>query len=135
MLNVTTDNFTSITVERRDQNHAGRTGSAPPANGVGWGIYWTITPVGTGTVNLTLPHNLAGTPQACRFVSGTTWDCARSSSKAYNVTRDGVSAFSDWAVGNNVTPTAVTLAEFRAASQFDLAAWLAESLRRLGVAR
>jgi hypothetical protein len=130
---VTTDNFTSLTIERRDQNHAGRTGAAPPANGVGWGIYWTITPVGSGTANLTLPHNLAGTTQACRFVSGTTWDCARDSSTANTVTRDGVSAFSDWAVGNNVGPNAVTLTEFRAAPQFDLAAWFADLLHRLGV--
>ena len=112
-------------VERRDQDHTGRTGSAPPGNSVGWGIYWTITPVGSGTANLTLPHNLAGTPQACRFVSGTTWDCDRTISTANTITRNGVSAFSDWAVGNNVAPTAVaptavaptavTLAEFRAA--------------------
>jgi hypothetical protein len=33
------------------------------------------------------------------------------------------------------TPNAVTLAEFRAAPAFDLAAWLADLLRRLGVAR
>ncbi len=139
LIDVTTDNFTSVTVERRDQNHPGRTGTgAPPAAGVGWGIYWSITPDGSGVADLILPHALGSNhanAQACRFVSGTTWDCARSSSDEWTVTRAGVSTFSDWAVGNNVTPTAVTLREFRAAPQFDLAAWLADLLRRLGVAR
>ncbi len=35
----------------------------------------------------------------------------------------------------NFTPTAVTLTRSRAAPQFDLAAWFADLLRRLGVAR
>jgi hypothetical protein len=115
-IDVTTDNFTSITVARRDQNHAGRTGAAPPAAGVGWGIYWTITPDGSGEVNLTLPHALADDTkaQACRFVSGTTWDCARDASDEWTVTRNGVTTFSDWAVGNGVSPTAVTLNFFMA---------------------
>ncbi len=112
-LDVTTDNFTSITVERRDQNHAGRTGTGgPPAAGVGWGIYWTITPDGSGEADLILPHSLGSNhaqAQACRFISGTTWDCARDSSDEWTVTRNGVTTFSAWAVGNNVTPTAITL--------------------------
>jgi hypothetical protein len=120
LIDVTTDNFTSITVERRDQNHPGRTGTgAPPASGVGWGIYWTITPDGSGTVDLTLPHALADNTlaQACRFISGTTWDCARNNSDEWTVTREGVTEFSDWAVGNNVTPTAVSLSSFSATNQ------------------
>jgi surface protein len=133
-IDVTTDNFTSITVERRDQNHAGRTGTgAPPANGVGWGIYWTITPDGSGEVDLILPHTLAADhaqAKACRFISGTTWDCVRTSSDEWTVTRSGVSTFSDWAVGNNVNPDAVTLTSFRAAAPaFDLAGWVAKLLR------
>jgi hypothetical protein len=48
------------------------------------------------------------------------------------VTRLGVNTFSDCAVRNNVTPTAVTLSSFRAAAPaFDLAAWFANLLRRL----
>ncbi len=38
-------------------------------------------------------------------------------------------------IGGADSPNAVTLAEFRAAPQFDLAAWLADLLRRLGMAR
>jgi hypothetical protein len=136
-LYVTTDNFTSITVERRDQNHPGRTGTgAPPASGVGWGIYWTITPAGSGAANLTLPHTLGSNhanAKACRFVSGTTWDCARTSSDEWTVTRNEVTAFSDWAVGNNVGPTAVRLTSFQASSALSSLLWLFPAALALAV--
>ena len=121
-LNVTTDNFDSVMVERRDQDHASRTGTAA-GSGVGWGIYWTITPTGTGTVDLTLPHNLADHTQAkaCRYTgSGITWDCARDSSDATTVTRNGVTTFSDWAVGSNVGPNAVSLSSLHASTHTGL---------------
>jgi hypothetical protein len=67
-----------------------------------------------------------------RVTSPVSGDCA--GSPAYSATGaapDGeVESF-----GSGFTPTAVTLREFRAAPRFDLAAWFADLLRRLGVAR
>ncbi len=51
----------------------------------------------------------------CRYTgSGQVWDCARSSATSDSITRAGVTGFSDWAVGNNVGPTAVQLVPFTA---------------------
>jgi len=47
-----------------------------------------------------------------------------------SITRNGVTEFSQWAVGNNAGPTAVTLRDFRAAPGFDPVAWLRNLLRR-----
>jgi hypothetical protein len=63
-------------------------------------------------VDVTLPTTF--TPDAndkvCRYTgTGTTWDCARTTNTSNTITRDGVTTFSDWAAGNEVGPTAVTL--------------------------
>lgn len=86
-----------------------RTGSNHPnaTTGLLTGQYWTINPNGgTGyNVNLTLPDSVA-TPSACRY-TGSGWDCAASVDNSGSVTRQGVTTFSDWTVGNNVGPTVV----------------------------
>ena len=67
-----------------------------------------------------------------RVTSPVSGSCA--GSPAYNTTgaaADGEVESYAW----GFTPNAVTLREFRAAPQLDLAAWLADLLRRLGVAR
>lgn len=118
-INVITDSFTSIMVSRVDQNHPFRTGDESNP-GVGWGVYWTITPMGSGGVNLTLPTSF--TPdendKLCRHTGGggAGWDCAASSYTANTITRDGVTVFSDWAAGNDVGPTVVTLTRVAARS-------------------
>ncbi|MGD1993928.1 MAG: hypothetical protein PVI59_12105, partial [Anaerolineae bacterium] len=80
--------------------------------------YWSITPNdgATGyTADLTLPHDGLSDPQACRYVEGSGWDCARSSFDSESVTRTGVDTFSDWAVGNDMPPTAIGIWNLEAA--------------------
>ena len=89
--------------------NATRTGSNHPnaTAGLLTGQYWTINPNGaTGyNVDLTLPDSVVE-PYACRY-TGSGWDCAASVDNGGSVTRQGVTAFSDWTVGNDVDPTAV----------------------------
>jgi hypothetical protein len=117
-INVTADSFTSIQVDRKDSQHAYYTGTSEQS-GVGYARYWTITPTGSGTVNLTLPANFTtgSNSKVCRYTGGggNGWDCAMSSYTSNSITRDGVSTFSDWAAGN-VGPTAITLSSLTAAS-------------------
>jgi len=85
----------------------------------GWGHYWSITPTGSDfTADVTLPHDVIpqANAKACRFVSGTTWDCQQDAVTADTVTYTGTTHFSDWAVGNLIGPTAVTLQALRARS-------------------
>jgi hypothetical protein len=88
--------LSSLRVKRRDQDHP----NAPA--GLLTGKYWNITPTGGGySVNLTLPQPGLADPYACRYVNGG-WDYARSVFTPTSVTRDGVSALSDWTVGDGV---------------------------------
>lgn len=88
--------------------------------GIQTGRYWLIrglqadkqTDAADYGVNLTLPTTF--TPDAndkvCRYTgSGQVWDCGASSYTSNTITRNGVIAFSDWAAGDNVGPTAITL--------------------------
>jgi len=117
-INVTTGP-PSIQVDRIDRNHDNATGT-PGGSGIKTGKYWTITPTGSGyTVDITLPHSVSPDTNAkvCRYTgSGQVWDCDRTSSTANTVTRTGINTLSDWAVGNNVGPTAITLSSLTAAS-------------------
>ncbi len=83
------------------------------------GRYWLIrglqgdkaTDASGFTVNLTLPTTF--TPDAgdkvCRYTgTGQVWDCAATSHTNATITRDGVTAFSDWAASNATVPAAVT---------------------------
>jgi predicted outer membrane repeat protein len=90
------------------QHHSGDHPNATSMNGQ----WWEITPDDSGfTANLNLPHTVSPDTDAkvCKHVSGSTWDCARTGSSAPRVWRDGLTAFSDWAVGDKVGPNAVTL--------------------------
>ncbi len=117
------DELGCLYVDEMGANHAHATGA--PGNGTMTGRYWLIRGLqsdkitdATGfEVNLTLPHNLADHTKAsvCRY-TGSTWDCAQTGSTTTTVWRNGISAFSDWTVGNDV-PTAVTLASFTATPQ------------------
>jgi hypothetical protein len=105
----------TIQVDRIDQNHPNATGQA---SNIATGKYWTIS--GSGfSVNLTLPHNGLSNPKVCKYpggLGGAGWDCARDTSDGTTVTRNNITSFSDWAVGNNVGPTAITLSSLTAAS-------------------
>ena len=84
------------------------------------GRYWTITaensagnPATGFTANITLSTNgfaPTANDKVCRYTGvGQVWDCAMSSFTGTTITRNGVTQFSDWAVGQAVGPTAVTL--------------------------
>ena len=96
------DPLTSLRVDRIDANHPN-----PPGTNV-TALYWTITPIGSNyTADLTLPHAGLSTPKVCRY-TGANWDCARTDFDDTIVTREGISAFSDWAV-YNVKATATVM--------------------------
>lgn len=117
-------NLGCLFVQEFETDHPDATGT-PGGNGIATGKYWTIrgvqadkvTPATGFTVNLTLPHSNLANPKACKYpggLGGYGWDCAADGSNASSVWRNGVTSFSDWAVGTNVGPTAVTLQQFRA---------------------
>lgn len=96
------------------------------------GIFWTIEGLqsdGTSmaaqdfNLDMTLPHTVSPDTDAkiCKHVSGPTWDCDRTSSNATTVTRGGITSLSDWAIGDNVGPTAIKLSESTANSSSFLA--------------
>ncbi len=119
-INVTTHGgLTNLQVDLADSDHAGKTSR------IGNGKYWTITPTGLSgdVVTVTLPHNISSpnNVRACRYTGTGTygWDCGTDAANSYDattVTRTGVTAFSDWAPGDNVGPTAITIRNLTATS-------------------
>ena len=110
-------------VDEMETNHA----FATSGSGTQTGRYWSIrglqgdkaTDASGFTAVLTLPHNLAAYTDAavCKYpgnLGGYDWDCAQTGSDVTTVWRDGITSFSDWAVGNNIGPTAVTLRDLTA---------------------
>ena len=82
--------------------------------------FWTLgaaPATATFTVTLTLPYAGAHAgSRACRYpggMGGAGWDCGDGTYTSYSagaaVTRAQVTAFSDWTIGNDVTPTRVSL--------------------------
>jgi hypothetical protein len=130
----TPGNLACLYVDEIESDHPNATGTASAA-GLKTGRYWAIrglqsnktSPAGGFTASLSLPARF--TPDAndkvCRYTgSGMLWDCALSSFDGPNktVTRTGIGAFSDWAVGNDTSPTALKLVALEARSQpFDAA--------------
>ena len=107
-LDVTTrGTLDSVEVVRRDESHPSAT---DPIKTSKW---WAITPTGSGyTVKLTLPRSGLTDPKVCKWpggLGGSGWNCARDDFDGATVWRSGLTAFSDWAAGNNAGPTAVTL--------------------------
>ena len=101
-----------------DQDHPNAT------LGIQTGQYWVIDALQSDastaattdySANLILPHSISPDSNAhvCKWLEGigpgAGWDCARTTSTATTVRRNAVPDFSDWAVGDNVTPTAVSL--------------------------
>ncbi len=117
-----------LRVTRIDGAHPHATGESE-LNGVGWGRYWTITATDSlgaaaadFTLTLTLPHDDLSNPRVCRYTGGAGhgWDCDDGGDTTFTtstVTRTGITELSDWAVGGEVGPTAVSLANLSAASQ------------------
>jgi hypothetical protein len=124
----TLGDLSCLYVDEMELNHPNATA------GIQSGRYWLIRGLqsdktdATGFgVTLTLPTTF--TPdtndKVCRYTgSGQVWDCAMSGYTANSITRNGVSAFSDWAVGNNVGPTAIKLQDFQSSSAPSPLVWL-----------
>lgn len=101
-------------------------------SGIQTGMYWTINALNNGgseasgyTIDLTLPYaNADENSRACRWLegvgAGAGWDCTDTDGADTSfvantsVTRLNVMNFSDWAVGDDVGPTAVSLQSFSA---------------------
>ena len=128
-------------VDRLPFNHPHATGLTDGAN-LRTGQYWQIrglqadgiTPATTFNVDLTLPYATASaSTRACKWLdgvgSGFGWNCfgggMGTTFGVGTVTRQGVTAFSQWAVGDEVGPTAVTLAQHSAqTTSFSNTLWL-----------
>jgi hypothetical protein len=133
----TMNNLSCLYVDEMELNHSNATA------GIQSGRYWLIRGLqsdmtdATGfSVNLTLPTTF--TPDAndkvCRYTgSGQVWDCAYYSHTTDSITRNEVTAFSDWAVGNNVGPTAVRHTSFQASSALSSLLWLFPAALALAV--
>jgi hypothetical protein len=109
--------LTALSIQRVDANHPNATA------GIETGRYWAITPTGCDSgfdLTLTLPTSFAsdGSDKLCRY-TGAGWDCGAAGEHSAitdgptgmpnGVVRQGVTELSDWAVGDDVGPTAVTL--------------------------
>ncbi len=116
-----------ITIEEMGPgvNHLLETGT-----GTGVGLqtnnWWHISGnINSGfNVDLTIPYgNADGNSRLCKWpgnLGGSGWDCDDGTNTTFvantSVTRSGLTSFSDWAVGDKVGPTAVTLQDITAAS-------------------
>ena len=128
---VTAGNLACLYVDEMELNHPNATA------GIQTGRYWLIRGLhlesdnqtdATGFgVTLTLPTTFTpgANDKVCRYTGSVqVWDCAADSHTDNSITRNGVTAFSDWAVGNNVGPTAIKLQDFQASSAPSPFAWL-----------
>ena len=105
-------NIACLSVGEVQANHP----DAPP--GLQTGVYWIIQAFrGNGTaasgytvdLTITTPFTPDANDKLCREFNGGDWDCAADSFTATTITRLNVTAFSDWAAGNDVTPTSIRL--------------------------
>jgi len=121
---VTQGALDSLRVTRVVGDHPGRTGGGGGggSGGVGWGEWFVLAPNdganGTFSASLTLPTLFVpdANDKVCRYLGGTAWDCAAhgfGQTPFAHITRAEVTAFSDWAAGNEVGPNAVTVRDFR----------------------
>lgn len=121
----TANGLNCISIEEMGGDHLVATGT-PGNSGIHTGNWWHISGnITTGfVVTVTLPHANLLNPKVCKF-SGTQggygWDCFRTNFNGSTVWLDNVTSFSDWAVGGDVGPTAVTLQSFSANS--NLTGW------------
>ncbi len=85
------------------------------------------------TLNLTchLLHPDAN-DKVCRYTAGG-WDCAMDSTTSNSITRNGITALSEWAVGNDVSPTAVKLRDMRARLAPSPIVWLFAVVLAIGL--
>jgi hypothetical protein len=137
----TGDGLTCITVEEMGPgaSHPMATGPGTSDDALLTDNWWHITGniVSGFGVDITLPYSSADADsRVCRWpggLGGYGWDCddgTNTSFGAGTVTRTGVDSFSDWAVGDHVGPSTVTLTTF----EIDDATWVPMGLLAIGVA-
>jgi len=120
----TLGSLTCVTVDEMGPNVSHLLATGPGASGVGiqTGNWWHITGNGSGfNVSITLPYATAdNNSRVCKYpgnLGGYGRDCDDGTNTTYvsnsSVTRSGITSFSDWAVGDYVGPTAVTVANLQ----------------------
>ena len=119
----TMDTLTSVQVVRYPIHHPHANGCPPSPGGVCQATlkYWELHATGAGySLSLTLPWTTPDDQDKICFWtgSGQDWDCTMTSygNPANTITRSGITELSDWAVGSNYAPTAITLEGFTASS-------------------
>ena len=115
-----------ITVEEMGPgtNHIMATGPGSGGETLQTNNWWHISGNATGfTVSITLPYATPdGYTRVCKWpgnLGGAGWDCDNgtyTTPGTTSVTRTNIQSFSDWAVGQGVGPTAITLYNFNARS-------------------
>ena len=113
-----------VTVDEMGADHIMATGQGPSGVTLHTGNWWYILGNGTGfTVSITLPYATPdGYTRVCKWpgnLGGAGWDCDNgtyTTPGTTSVTRTNIQSFSDWAVGQGVGPTAITLYNFNARS-------------------
>jgi hypothetical protein len=97
-----------VTVDWIESDHPNASGDKKT------GRYWTITPVGTGEANLTVPvlFTPEDTDNLCRW-DDPDWDCDADSydDEDDTITRNGITQFSDWTAEEVNLPTPTTALE------------------------
>ena len=114
-----TGTLSNVQVDRMDADSP--TATAGVRTGRRWVISANEGADGFGA-SLTLPHAGLADPTACRW-NGDFWDCARASFTSGAVTRTGVTAFSDWAVGNGIVPAVTPAVTISLAGPNVVLAW------------
>jgi hypothetical protein len=137
----TGDGLSCITVEEMGpgSSHPKATGPGTSDDALLTDNWWHITgDVTSGfSVDITLPYSSADADsRVCRWpggLGGYGWDCGNDANTSFGtgtVTRTSVDRFSDWAVGDHVGPTTVTLTTFA----IDGATWVPVGLLAIGAA-
>jgi hypothetical protein len=131
----TLGSLSRINVQRYNRDHPNAT--VPLQTDYYWeieGLDSSGNPATGFTVNLTLPTTYPPTAndKVCRYAGGV-WNCVMTSFDADSITRNGITAFSDWATGNEASPTAIHLVSFQAEDRTPWAGWLVSGLVLLGL--
>ena len=108
----TVGSLSQLCVTITETNHP----SATPGIQTGL-LYWSVNETAASndwslTMSAPVTFTLDVNDKLCRYTgTGTVWDCAMTSIDNTNnrITRSGITQLSDWAVGNDVGPSAVTM--------------------------
>ena len=128
----TTTDLRCITVEEMGADHLAATTDPDSDEALETGNWWHITGDGSDfSVSITLPYsNADDNSRVCKYPGssgGYGWDCNPNNTTYIantSVTRSGITGFSDWAVGDHVGPTTITIANFKVQSAIPMTSTL-----------